>query len=195
MSRGAPLEQTAKLVAALALSALTTACGKPWQVVTQAQPSPMVDVRQYSVQPIVMDGLIVGEKPEQAWLADRDAEQRAAWVEDKKELDSGFRIKLVEAMQEHGMQIVPQGPFQLWPRIEYVEPGFYAAIAASASETRMRLRITTAAGQVVDEITVKSSTGGSLTCPSISCRLSTDAENLAEYVAEYIAIRAGLEEE
>ncbi len=142
-----------------------------------------------------MDGLIVGDEPEAAWLAERDAEQRAAWVEDKKELDSGFRLKLVEAMQEHGMQIVPQGPFQLWPRIEYVEPGYYVGVSAGASETRLRLRITTAAGQVVDEITVKSSTGGGMTCPSISCRLSSDAENLADYVAEYIAIRAGLEEE
>jgi len=54
----------------------------------------------------------------------------------------------------------------------------------------MRLRVSTAAGHVVDEITVKSSTGASLTCPSISCRRSGDAENLADYVAEYIAIRA-----
>ena len=195
MIRAASITKTATWAAALTLFILTTACGKPWQVVTQAQPSPMINVRQYSVQPIVMDGLIVGDEPEAAWLAERDAEQRASWVEDKKELDSGFRIKLVEAMQERGMQVVPQGPFQLWPRIEYVEPGFYAAVAASSSETRMRLRITTAAGQVVDEITVKSSTGASLTCPSISCRLSSDAENLADYVAEYIAIRAGLEEE
>ena len=195
MMRTTSLVPVTGWVAAVTLSALAVGCGKPWQVVTQAEPSPMVNVRQYSVQPIAMDGLIVGDEPEAAWLAERDAEQRAAWVEDKKELDGGFRVKLVEAMQERGLQIVAQGPFQLWPRIEYVEPGYYVGVSARSSETRMRLRITTAAGQVVDEITVKSSTGAGMTCPSISCRLSGDAENLADYVAEYIAIRAGLEEE
>ena len=177
------------------LGTLAAACGKPWQVVTQAQPSPMVNMRQYSVQPIVMDGLIVGDEPEDVWLSERDAEQRAAWVEDKKQLDAEFRIALAEEMQDRGMQIVPQGPFQLWPRIEYIEPGYYVGVSARASETRMRLRITTAAGQTVDEITLKHNTGAGLGCPSISCRLSGDAEGLAAYVAEYIAIRAGLEEE
>ena len=170
---------------------LVAGCGPPWRVVAQAVPNPMYGATAFSVAPIDFNGLRVGEKSEAGYLAEKDQDTRDKWVGDKVAMNEEFLTSLMSRARDDGVQVSPQpgAPFVIHPKVEWVEPGFYAYVASKPSEVHMTLRITTAEGVLVDEIILKHATGASLTNPSSGGRLRDDAEALGDYVGEYLGLR------
>ena len=173
-------------------------CSPPWTVVVQAVPNPMLGKGSFTVQPIDFTGLRVGEKTEASWLAEKDEEQRSSWLEDKKGMNDEFASNLINEAKDEGIQVSPpsqQAPFIVQPKVEWLEPGFYAYVAKRPSQMRMTVRISDANNNLVDEITLSHSTAAAMTNPSSGGRLRDDAEALGKYVARYLKSRVAPEPE
>ena len=172
---------------------LLVSCGKPWRVVAQAVPNPMIGKKAFTVMPIDFKGLLVGSKSEADYVASmEDAEKRESWLGDKKGMNQEFTRSLIDNASEDGIRVQMAGnpsPFVIQPKIEFVEGGFFTYIVNKNSEVRMVVRITTEDGTMVDEIVMTHSTGSGLTNPSSGGRLRSDAKALGNWRAEYLVAR------
>lgn len=169
-------------------------CGPPWRVMMQANPDPFLGQSTFAVLPIDFTGLVVGSKPEQVYLAEKDADQQRSFLADKAAINEEFAKALMATAHDEGLTVVPatgpqSAPFMIRPYVSYVEGGFYVGVAAAPSEVRMTLRITTPDGRVLDEIAVNHKTGAGITRPSSGQRLRDDGEGLGEIVAKYLKTR------
>lgn len=181
-------------VGILVATASLVGCAPPWHVVVQSVPDPFTGQRRFGVLPIDYAGLMVGEKPEPVFLAEKDAGQRASFMEDKAALNARFLEALREEGHAAGIEFVPatgpgDAPFVVRPSIAFLEPGFYAAIASQPSLVRMTLRLTGPDGRVFDEISLIHATPWSVFNPSSGGRLREDGGALGQIVARYVQAR------
>lgn len=65
------------------------------KIVAQAQPNPLVGVKDYGLAPVSWEGFTYDGQPEAAWLGTRNAEQRASFEQDK----IGINRKLAERFE------------------------------------------------------------------------------------------------
>jgi hypothetical protein len=182
------------LLLALTFGAALVGCGPPWHVIRQAAPDPFLGQRRFSVLPIDFGGLRIGNKPEEVYLAEKDAKQQASFAEDKAALNEQFLQKLVLHGHELGLDIVPatgpaDAPFLIRPSVQFIEPGFYVGVAASPSHVEMMVRITAPDGKVLDEIAIDHGTQSGMVNPSSGQRLRSDGAGLGAGVAGYLATR------
>ncbi len=193
------------LGAAVAGSALV-GCAPPWHVVLIATPDPFLGQRKFGVLPIEYAGLMIGRKPEPVYLSEKDPKQQASFQDDKAALNANFLEHLTGRARESGVEIVPatgpdSAPFIIKPHVDFIEPGFYAAVAAMSSEVHMRVRILGQGGQPLDEIELIHRTSpnsgvsiGGIAIPkdpSSGGRLRSDGAGLGELVGRYILSRVG----
>ncbi len=180
---------------ALALTALLTGCGPRWQVIAQAAPNPFRGQSRFAVLPIDYTNLTIGQKSEAQYLAEKEPEQRASFLEDKVGINQEFARALIEEAQSAGIVVVPatgpgSAPFEIRPHISFIEPGFYAVVAAAPSEVQMSVQITLPNGQILDEIALTSRTSGGLDVTASSGgRLRRDGNRLGNWVAKYLIER------
>jgi len=174
----------------LALSSL--ACGPPWRVMAQAVPNPLIGQRVFAVQFIDFRGLRVGDGSESDHVAKMDPDQRNSWVADKRAMNERFTGALMSALNEEGYQAKFAGnpaPWVVYANVDYIEPGIFTYFVNIPSEVHMRVRITNAAGTLVDEFSLRHQTEASLVNPASGNRLRNDAAQLGEIVADYILHR------
>lgn len=178
------------LLGSLSLLALA-GCGPPWVVRAQATPNPLLGQKRFAVKSIDYTGLRVGEKSEEGYLAEKDAEARSNWAGDKTAMNDEFFNKLRSVAKDAGIEVVPgeDADYVIAPSIAWIEPGFYAAVAAKASEVQMTVRILDRSGAVLDEIEMRHNTPASMTNPAVGNRLRDDAEALGKYMAKYLEER------
>lgn len=170
-----------------------TSCGPPWTVVRQATPNPLMGQKKFAVMPIDFSGLRVGEKDEPGYLAEKDAESKNSWAGDKEGMNAEYAKRLTEEASAVGISVVggnDKAEFVVHPKVGWLEPGFYAYVAAKPSEVRMTVTISSPDGSVIDEITMSHQTGASMTNPAIGNRLRDDAEALGAWTAEYLDKRS-----
>jgi hypothetical protein len=182
------------LATALAAAPLLAGCGPRWIVLTQAAPNPLLNQNKFAVLPVDYTGLIVGQKTEAEYLASKEEDTRASWAGDKTGIDTEFVKVLTERAAESGINVVratgpADAPFQIRPKVEFIEPGFYAVVAARASEVRMKVQITAPDGKIIDEITIRHNTSASMTNPAVGNRLRDDGEGLGAIMAAYLKSR------
>lgn len=181
---------------ALIFSAFVLAgCGPPWKVVVQANPDPMLGQKRFAVLPVDFQGLRVGEKSEEEYLAEKDGEQQQSFVSDLKSMNEAFTSELIKTAHEEGLDVVlatgpGAAPFELRPHIPFIEPGYFVGVSSRASRTDLSLVITSPDGQVIDQINMQHATGGSFSTPSITLRLQQDAKALGAYTARYLKYRS-----
>lgn len=185
-----------------ALAACLTGCGANIAVLRQAEPNPFIGQKSFAVLPLETKGLLVGEKSEEQYLAEKDEDQRQSFRGDKDAMGQRFEAELIASASDLGLQVAPgdKAPFVLRPRVVAVEPGFYAVVASAPSQVTIRVAITAPDGKVLDEIELTHQTdskggmsiGGISTNPSSGGRLREDAAAIGESLAEYLAERAGL---
>ena len=173
------------LVAALALLA-TTGCGPKWEVVKQANPNPFAPSSKFAMAPPTYEGLMVGSKSEQEYLSEKDANTQQDWQNDKKEMVDAFMDGF--NAERESVQ-TGAGEYAISPHITFIEPGYYAGVAAAPSEVRVDVKIFDKAGALLDEITITAKGGGM----STTQRLRTAAKELGITVAKYLKKRTGNE--
>jgi hypothetical protein len=181
-----------------ALLLFAVGCGPPWIVVAQARPNPFIAHTQFSVEPVHMENLTIGEKSEAAWLSEKDGEQRVSWRMDKEALAARFLGHLTSGVPE--LRMIPGPPpdgqtFIIRPTVSFIEPGFYAVVASGATRVRMTLQILSTAGMILDEIKIEVAIQASLTNPSIGGRVRDAADRLGEIAARYLRKRTSGEED
>ncbi|MDC3959932.1 hypothetical protein [Polyangium jinanense] len=172
------------------LSLFTVACGPPWTVVAKAVPNPFVNQRSFAVEPVHFEGVRIGEKSEAEYQASKDAEQQSSWDEDKRAFASEFGRELTEELPEVQFVSVPApSPFVVRPVVTFIEPGFYAYVAARPSEVRMTLEIWGPGPQRLDVLEFRAVVPATMTNPSSGGRLRSAGEVLGAQVAEYLRTR------
>ncbi len=176
---------------AVASASVLAGCGGPqWVIHSQAAPDPFLNQRNFSVLPADFTGYLIGGKSEAEYLSSKNPEQQAGFQSDKQGIDEAFANSLAGHAQGSGITVAratgPEGaPFQIHPLIQWLEPGYYAAVAARPAELRMVVRVTSPDGKVIDEIEVHEKGKGLAT----GLRLRKAADNLGEDVAAYLATR------
>jgi hypothetical protein len=169
-------------------------CGPPWVVVMQTTPNPLVNQAKFSVVPTDFTGLTIGEKPEAVYLSEKDAGQQQSFAADKAGINEEFVNALIKQARDAGIEVVlgmgpADAPFQIHPSIAWIEPGFFAGVMGAPSQIRMKLRITTPDGRVLDEINMKHATGASFIYAASGGRLRKDGQGLGEWSAKYLKSR------
>jgi hypothetical protein len=179
-------------VALFALALL--GCGPRWVVVLQTTPNPLVNQSKFSVLPIDFTGLEIGEKPEGLYLSEKSPEQRESFEGDKVGMNEEFTKALMSKARELGLDVVlatgpNDAPFQIRPSVAWIEPGYFIGIMGAPSQVRMKLRIMTPDGRVLDEIGMKHLTGASVLTAASGSRFRKDGEGLGEWTARYLGTR------
>lgn len=182
------------LAAALAAAPLLSGCGPRWIVLTQAAPNPLINQNKFAVLPVDYTGLTVGQKTEADYLSEKDEDTRSKWDGDKEGLNTEFLKVFTERAASNGINIVKatgpaDAPFVIRPKVEFIEPGYYALVSKRPSEVRMKVQITAADGKIIDEITLRHGTDGSITNPAVGNRLRDDGEGLGAIMADYLKTR------
>lgn len=172
------------------LSLFAVACGPSWVVVAKAMPNPFVNQRSFAVEPVHFEEVRIGDKSEEEYQASKDAEQQSSWYEDKRAFAGEFGRELAEELPEVQFVSAPaQTPFVVRPVVTFVEPGFYAYVAARASEVRMTVEIWSAGNQRLDVVELRAVVPATMTNPSSGGRLRTAGEMLGAQIAEYLRTR------
>jgi hypothetical protein len=176
-----------RLLVLTVFALLLGGCGPRWVVLSQAMPDPLVGAKLFYIEPIHFDPPIVGGKSEPEYLAEKDADQRRSWQTDKSETAGRYIAAMVEASPDLKISTQPApGVFIIRPIVSFIEPGFYAAIVARATEVNMRVQILASNGAPIDEISIRSVIAASMVNAASGTRMREAGEDLGRVTAEYL---------
>jgi hypothetical protein len=173
-----------------------TGCGGtiPWRVVSQANPNPLLGQKQFVVAPVDFSKLTVGAKPEAQYLSEKSPEDRQGWEQAKaafqEEFDKAIRASGTAAGLNIGLG-ESGAPFVIRPKVDYIEPGYYAYVSSGSSGVKVSMKITSADGKDVDEVLLEHHTAASMGNASVQSRVRGDGEGMGNQAAEYVAQRVG----
>jgi len=183
------LRRAAWLFASLLLL-FVVGCGPSWVVIESAVPNPFVGARSFALEPVHFEGVRIGDKSEARYLAEKDEEQQESWEEDKRAFANQFAQGLSDGLPEVRFMAAPApSPFVLRPIVTFVEPGFYAYVAARSSEVQMIVEIWTTSGQRLDVVRVRAVVPATMTNPSSGGRMRDAGEILGRQISEYLRTR------
>lgn len=172
------------------LTVALTACVPAWTVIRQAAPNPLTGQTAFAVTPLSFDGLYVGEKTEQAYQSEKSGDQQHSWQTDKVEMAQNFLAEIKDRSQ--GLAITlgqGGGNYAVRARVLFIEPGFYAYVAAHPTEVVMRLEVLSPQGAVLDEIEVRVAVEATMVSPSSGGRLRRAGRRLGGIAADYLLQR------
>jgi len=188
-SRLSPLALAASLAVA-GLSVTLTGCGPRWVILAQARPDPLVGAGSFYIEPIHYDPPRIGEKTEGEYLADKTPDQKDSWLTDKSDTSNRYIGTLIAELPEVKFLVQPApGVFIIRPIVSFIEPGFYAYVAAAPTQVKMRIEILSSDGAVIDDIMVPSVIGASMVNASSGSRLRLAGQDLARVTAQYLRKR------
>src|SRR6478609_8927359 len=183
-----------RLLIGLALFAVV-GCGPaavPWRVLSQANPNPVLGQKQFVVAPVDFSTLTVGSKSEAEYLSKKKPEDVAGWEHAKAAFQEEFDKAIRATGTSAGLSITvgeSGAPFIIKPKVDYIEPGFYAYVSSSASGVKVTMKIVSADGKEVDEILLEHHTSASMGKASVESRVRHDGEGMGTQAAQYIATR------
>lgn len=171
-------------------------CAPQWQVVHMAQPNPLLHQRNFIVEPMHFEHVLVGAKTEDAYLAGKTPETIATWQGDKTEMNNLF----LQSVAGHavGLQVGPAlqqpaaGTFILRPICTFIEVGTYNGFVNIDSRVDVTVQVLDAAGALVDEVAVRARVPSSIYNPSSGGRLRTGSKQLGANIAGYLHSRTGV---
>jgi hypothetical protein len=182
------------LAGALLVAVPLLGCGPRWTVVRQTAPDPFLHRPAFVVERIHFETLRVGSKTEAEYQAEKSPEQKDSWDADKAGMVEAYVRGFAEAGK--GIQVTPgptQGGSIVRPIVTFIEPGFYAGVAASATRVHITVQLLDLQGAPLDEIRIESSVPASMTNPASGTRLRQAAEDLGEVTAKYVMTRVSPE--
>lgn len=185
-----PSMRLALFAGLVALALPLTGCGPRWVVIQQASPDPLFGAKNFYVEGIHYDPPIIGSITEREYLAGKSADQKDSWLTDKSDTSNRYVAALIADLTEGQFMTQPApGVFIIRPIVSFIEPGFYAGIAAAPTVVRMRIQVLSSEGAIVDEIKVPSMIGASMIYASSGTRLRMAGEDLGRVTADYLRKR------
>ncbi|WP_437965609.1 hypothetical protein WMF04_39155 [Sorangium sp. So ce260] len=178
----------------LCLTPLLAACGHPWKTSRQAVPNPFYGKGRFAVVPVAFLALEVGDVSEADWMADKDAEQRQSWQEDKSGINEQFTEALMaEAASEDAIVVkamsAADAPFFIRANVTYYEPGIFTGVFNKDTHLKATVQITDPAGTVLDEVLFEAKSPATLMNPSSGGRARDAASQLGKLTGMYILHR------
>jgi hypothetical protein len=130
------------LVFGLVLAGCFPAVGEV-KIITQAQPNPLVGVKDYGLAPVSWEGFTYDGQAEAAWLATRTPEQRASFEQDKIAINKKLAERFeVDKDDEETFTAGADGRFSLaYTMLSYTDGQFF-----------WRLEVRDKSGKVVDAL-------------------------------------------
>ena len=190
------------LLAVVLLGMLGVGCAPPWTVIKQAEPNPFIGKNDFVVLPVEYEGLMVGTKTEEEYLAEKKDKKVELFERDKGDVEDLFTTNLQAEAKDDGITVKSGGEvtgYAIRPLVKMMEPGFFAAVVSKPSQIIMRVRIEDKDGKVLDEIEIEHETttktigGGLVKIPvgdvSANDRWRSDAKALGKYAALYLIHR------
>jgi hypothetical protein len=183
------------ILLSLSLATLAVAgagCGPAWTVVRSA-PGKVTAQSRFAVLPVEYQDLKIGKKPEADWLAKKKPEQVRSWEADKLGIGSTYASKVTEGAYVRKLQVSAEpgarrGAVTIRPIVSFIEPGYYAGIAAAGAEIGARVQLADEGG-VFEEIELKVGSGNAF---STGERVRMAAAELGRQTVLYLAGRAGV---
>lgn len=189
--------QFSSLLAAATLSfgVLTSAgCVAPGIVVRQASPNPLVGKVEFAIDPVVYPDLMLGDKAEAAYLADKKPDEQQLFAADKVETAKNLIETLTAEVARKGIKVTlangTPAPFTLRPSISFFEPGSFNGFVNIPSTAKATLLIVDAGGQVIDEIRFQTGVSATIAAASPSARMRIAGTQLGNDIARYLMFRA-----
>lgn len=177
------------LLTLFVLGLLLASCGPRWSIVHEATPDPFLGKTTFALEPLHFEQLLVGGKSEGEYRSDKSPEQNASWDEDKQSMNGMYQQSVVD--HGEGLQFVAPaaGVFIVRPVVNFIEPGFYAAVARGDTSVNLTVQILSPDGQVLDEFTTSSRVAATMTNPSSGGRMRDAGADLGNVVAKYLKHR------
>jgi hypothetical protein len=182
----------ATLVIALALTLV--GCTR-WTVVQQASPNPFPGLMKLHLEPVSFEGMMVQDREEAEFLAERDEEGRQRWLDDKRKVAETYLSSLRD--EAEGYQVV-QAPasdaISVRSHVTNMHGGVSLGFTSSAARIEMTVQLFKD-GKLADEIVLAgeasqsegiSIMGVDTSGYSGSDRLGQAAEKLGDAVADYV---------
>ena len=186
-----------RLILLSLIGLMSTGCAS-WSVVKQATPNPFVDQSKFYIAPVDFEGLMVKDKSEKEFKADRDADANKSWDEDKNRVVEAFTKALRDEADD--FKYPSSGSDDVITvrcKITNMHGGISLGLTSTAAHIEMTVQLLKDE-EVLDEITVKAeaSQGGGVSIGGISTsgysgsdRLRQAADKLGNYVAAYLESR------
>ncbi len=174
------------------LAFASIACGPPWKVVVQANPSPMTATNKFFVDAVSFDKLSIGGTDEASWQSSKDAQAQASWQGDKQAMATEFSAALDEEREGVQRAGAPPGDFEVKPHVTWIEPGFNAVVASQPTQVKMDVQIVDAKGTLIDEFTMNAVIAASISNEALGTRLREAARYLGRITAKYMKKRLGM---
>lgn len=172
------------LFAALVLFVLS-GCAPRIRVVSQTTPNPMKKTSAFAVGKLTFEELRVGGKTDSEYAQSLKKDSTAAaWEDDKREIASAFAMGFSDA-QKDVHTVDSGGEFVINVNCAFVEPGYFAFVSNEVARVRVRVKVFTRDGALVDEIDVE---GQSLTADKRT-RLKAAGMEAGMFLAKYLRKR------
>ncbi len=173
------------------LALICGACVPAWTVIRQAPgPNPLHGKATMALEPLSFAGLHVGQKTEADYQSKKSGEQQSSWQTDKTEMAQNFAAELQARSQGLATPgAAGGGKHAVRARIVFIEPGFYAYVAAHPTEAVMRLQVLAPGGEVLDEIEARVAVEATMVSPSSGGRMREAGTRLGGIAADYLLQR------
>jgi hypothetical protein len=176
------------------LSLGATGCGAPWKIVKQTEPNPLLDQKEFSIVAVdyslmkAAGGMSSYPRLEADFVKGLKDDEKTDFEDNKKTLSAEFANSL--ASNASGLAFKADANFLIKPIVTLMDGGVQAFIVTRESRVEMRVQIVAKDGNVIDEITIKSTTNPNLKERARSwARISHDGSQLGWLAARYLVER------
>jgi hypothetical protein len=158
--------------------------GAQYTIVSRAQPNAFTRTGcRAVVEPIHADGLMVGEKTEAQFLAEKKSNQVWAFQRDKRDSQEKFSSQL---QKEHGALLASGGSsdntFIIRPTWTKWEPGKFAGMFSKPGVATFIVDVLSPTGQLYDRLAIETSTKSY----TAADRMKSDFKDAGKSVSRYI---------
>ena len=158
-----------------------------------APASLITGVRDFTVEPIQFDMMQVGRLAEAEYAERRMGVSHERYERDKQMLSGEFFARLFA--RSGGLRLRPGqaggGGYTIRPMATFFEPGFYAGVAAEATELTLIVQVIDPAGRLVDQVPLREKVGAHWYSASRVERMREAVRRLADQYAAWLAERTG----
>lgn len=164
----------------------STGCGSSITIVRQAVPNPFRGGASFALMPLDVQGMTIDGMPPQAWLArnNRDGVNLDSDLADAQSLfAAGVRNVAPDAIAGVGQRFVVHTHVGAWAR------GYYNYFTNPPTTVSLNVQLTTAEGQVLDEIWLQCRAYHSLTRPTPVQGLRVAMQDCGEQLGRYLQQR------
>jgi hypothetical protein len=143
-------------------SVMIIGCGPPYEFVQHAVPSPFTRPGCRAVlEPIHSEQLLVGDKPEAQYVAEKKEKSADSYMQDKADSQAAFgEIIMSDHPDLFGAPGAPDNTFTIRPVWVHWEPGFYAYVVNRPGQADFVVDVIAPNGQTLDRIGIHRKWGG-----------------------------------